>query len=781
MACDCLLKITSAQIQDDNDINKFRGQFEGLVKDNEAESITCLYKCVVDSLLSLKIKFRACVLPDIQINDSWVKTVQEIIYKNCSGDLSLNDLIVLEYNDGNDNYLELISHCITLAEAFILKEDIDDADIQVMFMYTGVLASICLRYNELDLLSNAAVMFIERLHQKNRGQKARDIAETYGQLMFAHGRYELAYYIHSCSYAYQGNSSLTLLYSLLSLGRINADDLVSKRTFSRIVKNTFFALRDARLYKEFINKFREGKIRRLMDSDDLFAVEIAMAHCLLMNGDSNISNYVDEMILKYMEKFCNEGANAVVPWLLIVLQIIYMHPELESKFESELCLFKRIIDRACYNKYYGMVFADKNGEDYLLRALPYLSEYFFEDDLSDGLRNSIVLAKKCLKIASENTNMKLYYLALAYLLAPSISRNTDSCGKIFAKSPYKGGDEIYNNFVQRIKSIAFEHKCCVFIVTVFEKCSLCLHIEQSCELVEKLGWNNNYGLFLESNAKLLVVRDNLQGGIFDSVDSEWALRSEKDIKTATSIYKINILNALNKIVIIRSHFDSGFPHNLYQGSNGEFLSLSYAVCLSNTRILWKYSSAVVNWKWGIWAPKDAGDFTINLLTSKIEDTFRDVRLGIDTNWTVKPILNDNDEISIIVAHGAKTINKRRELFLADGINLSIDELQIKSKVVFLFVCHSGKQGLNPFSYRIDSLVERILMKNAECVIAPCWPLHIDVANEYLKEFLRIANNGLEILMVHHETIKRLMSRNRSPAVWANLHYYGNPTVIINGS
>lgn len=776
-----ILHIAKSHKVDLKSIEELRYNIEEFSKFNQKESIICAYSCLMELIRNQSANFDDYDVPFYPLDKEWYYSIERKLAGIIKDPLSWDDLISIEFEKNTDNHLEIISHCLKLSNLFIEKDEIDDADIQVMFIYTGIIASICVRRGKFDLLSNSAVVLIERLHQKDRGQKARDIAETISQFLIKNNRTPLSFFIHSCSYTYQGNTSLALMYALFAIANIKNDKEVSFRTISRLIKNIFLSLRNARMFNAFSSLFSDIKVCKLLDDSDMFSVEIAKAHCMLMEKNRELSIYVNDKFNTYREKFCSEGSIAVLPWLNILFQMQEAFPEFEAEYDEELRLFKNIIGAECFNKYKGFVFVNDNAEAYLERALPYLSEYVYEEDLSDNIRNSIVIACKSIVLATNLNSLGLYYLSLAYLLAPSIARNVTSGGMIYSKSPYKHGADIRKDFAKRMLKLVVDHKCNVVVLTVFNEVSNCLHIRNDGEEIERLGWNSkNYSDFLTIYSDKLIVNDEY-GGLFNRFDKSWDTQNVTDIEKITHEFKLGHDESSKRLIILRSHFDSGYPHNLYRTVKGGYISELAEVCLSNTRILWRDSKAHVKFDWSIWAPRVAGDIAINMLASKIEDNFNESQIELTTDWSERPKWGSLSQISILVAHGSSSINKKFELHLGNGDSLQVGDLNIKSKVVFLFVCHSGKQGLNSFSYRIDSFIDKILNGETECVIAPCWPLHIDVANEYLTEFLKLAKIGMEVLNVHTQVLKHLQEKNVSPAVWANLHYFGNPTVEIEGS
>jgi hypothetical protein len=109
---------------------------------------------------------------------------------------------------------------------------------------------------------------------------------------------------------------------------------------------------------------------------------------------------------------------------------------------------------------------------------------------------------------------------------------------------------------------------------------------------------------------------------------------------------------------------------------------------------------------------------------------------------------------------------------------SLDVSLPKNKVIILFVCHSGKQSLSDYSYSVDSIIKNLLNDNTKAIIAPCWPLSIDIAYFYYKIFISKLYNKISLGDIHFQIMKEMSEKNINPAVWGNLHYYGNPNINI---
>lgn len=286
--------------------------------------------------------------------------------------------------------------------------------------------------------------------------------------------------------------------------------------------------------------------------------------------------------------------------------------------------------------------------------------------------------------------------------------------------------------------------------------------------------------WINENSVFLEIKEKNEFELFESGTSNTVqIESAKEIANRAKI-ELDIVYSTKNIVIFRSFDNSFFPHNFYKDKLGDFLSLKRPMSL-NFSIDESYAKSFkVDNSIGLWAPCESCDMAINILYSRIEKfhSTNNVRLNaIKSILPKEKILND---IAVVITHGGPDIDTTNKVYFTDDdLQIELTSMLQENKVVILFVCHSGKQSLNKYSYSVDSVIKNLIKDNTKAIIAPSWPLSIDIAFFYYRSFVEKLYQNISLGDIHFQIMKDMSERNINPAVWGNLHYYGNPNIYIN--
>jgi hypothetical protein len=245
----------------------------------------------------------------------------------------------------------------------------------------------------------------------------------------------------------------------------------------------------------------------------------------------------------------------------------------------------------------------------------------------------------------------------------------------------------------------------------------------------------------------------------------------------------NIVPNSRPLCVFKGIEESEFPENLLADEHG-FVFLRKPI-FSN--VTWEnnsnYSEDIIEkYKSLLWIPKETGDFTLNLLYSKIEETIKDNDIDCNVDSEIK--ISEDSRIVIICAHGESNIFETQRI-IANNVNdghkeeyYNIEKFLNNKDIVILFVCNSGKMKKDFLTEKINALTVSLFENGVKAVIAPKWPLHVDVVSIWFPAFFSAFKSGRSALNSFYDASKKVYEEYQHPGAWANLHYFGNPNIFI---
>ena len=168
------------------------------------------------------------------------------------------------------------------------------------------------------------------------------------------------------------------------------------------------------------------------------------------------------------------------------------------------------------------------------------------------------------------------------------------------------------------------------------------------------------------------------------------------------------------------------------------------------------------------------DPTLLMLRQYVEDQLKDHRFGISRDdW---PAEFEASEIAFIGAHGGTGAH---EYFrsISDRINYfspqEVARMLSGCGCVILAVCSSGKSERQSGSQETLGLVSTLLRFGVRCVIAPPWPLDIEVVRHWLPTFLDALAGGKTVGGAACEAQDAVRASIDHPCAWGQLQVYGD--------
>jgi hypothetical protein len=184
----------------------------------------------------------------------------------------------------------------------------------------------------------------------------------------------------------------------------------------------------------------------------------------------------------------------------------------------------------------------------------------------------------------------------------------------------------------------------------------------------------------------------------------------------------------------------------------------------------------------LWCPLEKGDMALNCAFHGIEDYLENNSISYETKMIPEKKLSS--DISIIIAHGGDDIASKQYFsaswFGGEKTTFYTDITKVieKSKLIILFICHSGKATKNLMYESSQSMQESLFKIGAQAVIAPKWPLNTEIIGLWLPFFLDNLKIGKSSFEAFSEAQDYVLSKHPNAGAWACLHYFGNPNIRI---
>lgn len=174
------------------------------------------------------------------------------------------------------------------------------------------------------------------------------------------------------------------------------------------------------------------------------------------------------------------------------------------------------------------------------------------------------------------------------------------------------------------------------------------------------------------------------------------------------------------------------------------------------------------------------DLEICLVRSKLEP------ICVNNDVTVvsddEPIGCAECALAIVVSHGSqgyggffKNVSDGRDVFDSKRFSSYFRS----STCVVLFVCHAGRSDPAIGSLDARALVSELMSSGVKAVIAPQWPLNIDIPPHWLPGFLEAIGKGSTIREAKLRGDSRVKEHFASPAAWHSMNLYGDGEITCS--
>ena len=169
------------------------------------------------------------------------------------------------------------------------------------------------------------------------------------------------------------------------------------------------------------------------------------------------------------------------------------------------------------------------------------------------------------------------------------------------------------------------------------------------------------------------------------------------------------------------------------------------------------------------------DFTLEMLAAKTESTLDGN--GFTIHQSDRPSGMSGVPLAVVAAHGGVgqwgqfvTITADRKLRFTPR---EFAHFFNDCGCVVLLVCSAGRSDEKQYAGETCSLVTELFEHGVQTVIAPVWPLAIDVAEIWLPEFLAQFTTGETAMNASFAAARKVETRFSNPCAWAAMHLYGD--------
>ncbi len=244
---------------------------------------------------------------------------------------------------------------------------------------------------------------------------------------------------------------------------------------------------------------------------------------------------------------------------------------------------------------------------------------------------------------------------------------------------------------------------------------------------------------------------------------------------------------LDSVCIVTDNTLSSLPFNLLQRNNS-FIFLSNPIySIPSNSFQLDVQQTTINQKISFWSPIKTEDIVLNKAFNSIETILNKFHSEINTGINIEKILDA--DIDIIIAHGGKSIDTKNTISAESSFSknpqmytyTNIEDAVENPKIILFFVCHSGKISKDYFFEKQNSILKNFFNKGAEVVIAPKWPLNIDILPIWLEVFLNELSLGNSSLKSFHLASKAVYNKFKNIGSWGCLHYFGNKDVYMKST
>ncbi|GHU98854.1 hypothetical protein FACS1894159_01960 [Bacteroidia bacterium] len=691
----------------------------------------------------------------------------------------------------DDDIKDLIGLFEETIQHFEKNLELSEEIIQTMLMQLAILKDFLNYFHDYHTFYMVSANIIKSLITSQHPQLARDLAEEIILTSFNDKKVYYGYLNNFVSYSTNMSAIGGLTYANLSFITALQYDQIDSLYIELIVKEGVRFFRNIGLY-DFSKYIYESIPKKITFTDyERRSLDHSYFLSLLKQHDLNLPTLILDYLNEHREKIFNMGIHDALPWLITLYNVKRIYPN--ADFSSTglgfyLLTFEYIVPKENYITQKTIIFGDtKELKDVFKKSLVKLDETRYIDDVSHDNNTAILIASSIIRNSLENTDFEALILAALIKADFSVVFYQKERIGIAPAAIHKTDNEtfnaIYGDVSETISDLKKQSNNTFIWLLYSESKVYQMKLSDDFSYLKLDNWN--YKTFKEAISSKFFSKFN-----FDTtIKTEYEVRNllpEEHINESIVIKenllfsKLLIQNDKRPLLIVLDMELAGFPHNLFVDENENFIFLERPICnIVSTEWYLRFSDKTkfnANYSKSIWIPTMCGDFTINMLFSKIENCLKQYTFNFDVSE--KPNNPIASELNIIVSHGSNDIAIKPALYPDQNPRLDLSKYIGKGKVLIFFVCHSGSTQETPFANSISSIVKDYLMDGYCSVIAPFWSMHVDIAPIWLPAFLDVISKGETIISAVHSANIAVYDKFPTVAAWGCMHLYGDPHISI---
>lgn len=600
---------------------------------------------------------------------------------------------------------QICSLIIDIVEEKSKMTELSEADVNLIVMQLPPLRAILKQLNNIHIFYLIVGQFIDRLNTSEFFQIARNTAEEVILCSFIDNIPEYGFYEAYACYANQGSTQSSLLYANLSLMCFKQrTNQIYDRFLEQIISTSIKYFRNINghdiaidIYKNYGNLIISSNYQKRSLDHTYFT-------CLLNLNKKELAFEVADYLDLNRESIINGGSHDATPWLILLYNIKRIQHDnyiKANQLNYYLNIFSEIVPKEVIERYSSIIFGDSTKlRDVLKRSLIKLNETVYKSDLSYDNEMSLTIASRAIEGSFALKDSETILIAMmiksdfSLMFKPKL---TEVLAEI--KIPEENLDnfnKIYSDIFSEIKKASIINSKIIYIW-------LCYTEGKYFELLLNNGKFEHINLTEWNSKKLneLVEADFFSTLRFDvSIKSKYEVRAvlpEEHEQEAEIIlkrletFKIQTLDSIDSIFIVKDMDLSKFPHNLLLSSNGTFLAKTNPITniLSSEWYLSELNKPKLSLSFtkSIWIPCGEENFEFHQLYSTLEDTLVLEKFNIDLEVSPKKPLDSL--LNIVCSHGAKDIAINQFVYPGANPFYDLDKVIGDGKILIFFVCHSG--------------------------------------------------------------------------------------------
>ena len=780
------------------DYRKIISNFLSIFDENKVKSLSLLifvFKKKYDELLSSPI------IKDVDLstlkteyNHSDTKTFNEILRRIFSDGkiCRISDVIRFIENDYSDEQKEKFSSLILdTFEVTSTKSQISADDVHNYILLLTIQRSLLQKkeiINAFHIINSGLVL--DKIAVSEFNQTARDVAEELILASYKDSLPELGHFNSFRTYCSLNSFNTSLIYGIISMTLALKKPHITDIYIKAIIWATLKFFRNMGIDDLVKDIYKTIPTTISFDNYTTRAIKHTYFTSLLRKHDPLLPSLILDFFQEFREDIFNSGEHDALPWLNTLYNLKRLYPNADFSRNGlgfYLEVLEQIVPEQSSKFYKDMVDGDSTELKIKLKESIYkLSSTRNGSDYASDNTLAIQIASRLTPDAVLNEDYEGLLLAMfvktdySFIFKPKQSEE-------FMKLEIENFDEnkflkFFNDY-EGITENLKEYDGSIFLwIISSEKDCYYLYFDSDYSVSSVGNWD--YNLYNQ-----LTKADHFSSFSFDDTKKskgsiveifpEELLDDSNLEKKSFEFFKLNLPDA-NEIFVVLDMRISEFPHNLIQNKYGNFEYLNRPICnILSLEWFINYNRPRLDnvIRKSIWIPTEGGDFTINLLNSKLEETLKNNSFDIYTDLIIKKPLNA--EINIVCSHGSNDISLTQMIFPNENPLLNLSTVIDQGKILIFFVCHSGSIKQTPFQNTISSLVKNYINRGYSAVIAPFWALHVNVPGIWLPKFLESLDDGHNVNFAVHLANLDVYKKYPHFAAWGCLHLYGDGSLKKN--